>query len=193
MEKKIEEWSDTDEGRRASTFQLAVMKFHHKMTTPINGTVIDAVALSYVACTDIAAWWKGEISGRRCVKTVIDGSAAIAGGVSGHMAGSLIGNMVVPGLGGMVGSFVGGLVGGAVAGVLSQWLTDYFFDLPQREALKNAYIFLKVERTCTNAELNSAYRRLALKYHPDKGGSKDDWVKLQTALEIIKQERGQGV
>jgi hypothetical protein len=41
----------------------------------------------------------------------------------------------------------------------------------------------------TMDEIKSRYRRMTLKYHPDKGGSYDDWHRLEKAMEIIKEER----
>jgi hypothetical protein len=37
--------------------------------------------------------------------------------------------------------------------------------------------------------IESRYRRLTLKYHPDKGGSYANWHKLGKALADIKKER----
>ena len=39
----------------------------------------------------------------------------------------------------------------------------------------------------TMDEIKSRYRRMTLKYHPDKGGSYDDWHRLEKAMEIIKE------
>jgi hypothetical protein len=39
----------------------------------------------------------------------------------------------------------------------------------------------------TMDEIKSRYRHMTLKYHPDKGGSYDDWHRLEKAMEIIKE------
>lgn len=58
------------------------------------------------------------------------------------------------------------------------------------------YKALGVEKNATEGDIKKAYRRLALKYHPDKGGSKEDEKKFKEvtqAYEILgdKQKRAQ--
>lgn len=64
---------------------------------------------------------------------------------------------------------------------------------------KDPYKVLGITREATDSEVKSAYRRLALKYHPDKVEGLGDEVKrnaerqfreINEAYEIIKQERG---
>ncbi|MFC3050714.1 DnaJ domain-containing protein [Kordiimonas pumila] len=57
-------------------------------------------------------------------------------------------------------------------------------DMSRREALD----ILGLDEGVTNAEVNSAYRRLMSKYHPDKGGS--DWMaaKLSEARKVLLKE-----
>ena len=58
------------------------------------------------------------------------------------------------------------------------------------------YKILGVNKSASDAEIKKAYRRLALKYHPDKGGTKEDEKKFKEATlayEILsdKQKRAQ--
>jgi len=58
------------------------------------------------------------------------------------------------------------------------------------------YLNLMVDKSASDTEIKKAYRRLALKYHPDKGGTKEDEKKFKevtTAYEILsdKQKRAQ--
>ena len=69
-----------------------------------------------------------------------------------------------------------------------------FFD-----ASNNAYKILEIEKSASNSELKSAYRKMVKKYHPDKlrdlgeehlKGAKDKFQSIQNAYEKIKKERG---
>lgn len=61
-------------------------------------------------------------------------------------------------------------------------------------ASKDFYQTLGVKKDASDAEIKTAYRKLAHKHHPDKGGSKDDEAKfkeVQEAYEVLsdKQKR----
>ena len=65
--------------------------------------------------------------------------------------------------------------------------------------IKNAYIILGVNEKCTNGELKKAFRKLAVKHHPDKfahlGKAQMDiaderFTKILAAYELIKKKRG---
>ena len=105
----------------------------------------------------------------------------------------LVGAAVLPGPGAWIGAIAGGMYGSTRAADWSKHLTEWLFDLPPTVALEKAYAYLEIKPSCTNTEVNVAYRHLALKYHPDKGGSAEAFQKLQFATAIIKQARGQGV
>ena len=56
------------------------------------------------------------------------------------------------------------------------------------------YDVLGVKRTATDAEVRSAYRKLALKHHPDKPGGDEELFKtLTTAYEAVMLNRGKSV
>ena len=48
------------------------------------------------------------------------------------------------------------------------------------------YALLGVEKTATAAEINKAYKRQALIKHPDRGGSTEDFQRLQKAHEVLE-------
>ena len=147
---------------------------------------------------NIRRWWKGEITGIRCVKNIIDNGAGVAagivGGIGGEMIGAAIGSIGGP-IGMAVGAVGGAIIGGAAAATaanaLSDNLTQWVFGLPKTEALESAYNFLGVKHTACNSDINSIYRRLALQYHPDKGGDPDKWTQLQYSLAVIREARGE--
>ena len=51
------------------------------------------------------------------------------------------------------------------------------------------YEVLGVEKTADAKEIKKAYRKLAVKHHPDKGGNHDDFVLLQSYWWVIKAAR----
>jgi len=148
------------------------------------------LSLGWDVIQNLRRWWKGEISGKRCVKNIIDCSVGITTGFVAGAVGSSAGTLV----GGPVGSFLGGLGIGIKASnaarSLSDRLTRWIFGLPKSEALENAYRFLHLKASASNYEINSAYRKLALQYHPDKvTGNRDKWLQLQYYIAIIREAK----
>ena len=171
-------------------------------TRPLTKTLVKVglvtVFLAAEIRMNIKKWWNGEISGKRCVKNIIDKGASLAAGLCGVMAGETVGALLgvplgPPGV--AVGALVGGLVGGLIltefANEVVDLLTRCLFGLPQSEALENAYNFLEITPEASNSDINSKYRHLSLKYHPDKGGKRDDWTRLQYSMAVIKEARGE--
>jgi hypothetical protein len=148
-----------------------------------------AVYLSYNAYINIKRWWNGEISGKRCIKNLLDATFTIGAGMAGGISGAAFGSTVGP-IGTVVGGIVGGWVCAAGTDYLSDLLTQKLFGLPKDEALENAYLHLGVVMTASNAEVNTAFRQLCLQHHPDKGGNQEDFFILQCKMGIIKQARG---
>lgn len=50
---------------------------------------------------------------------------------------------------------------------------------------RNYYEILEVSQSATQDEIKKAYRRLALKYHPDKGGSEAKFKEIANAYEVL--------
>ena len=64
---------------------------------------------------------------------------------------------------------------------------------------KDFYEILDLERGASSAEIKKAYRKMAIKYHPDKvsalgeefqKAAKEKFQKVQEAYETIKKEKG---
>jgi len=64
---------------------------------------------------------------------------------------------------------------------------------------KQYYKILEVDESCSDSELKKAFRKMAMKYHPDKLSDLSDaqqkmgkqkFIKVQEAYEAIKKERG---
>lgn len=64
---------------------------------------------------------------------------------------------------------------------------------------KSAYKILEIPETASEADIKKAYRRMAVKYHPDKvthlgqefqKAAKEKFLKVQEAYEALKKEKG---
>lgn len=51
--------------------------------------------------------------------------------------------------------------------------------------LNEAYQTLGIQKDCTIEDIKSAYRKMAVKTHPDKGGSQAEFIKVQSSYEIL--------
>ena len=51
--------------------------------------------------------------------------------------------------------------------------------------MSNYYDILGVQKNASEDEIRNAYRKLARKNHPDKGGDKDTFQKIQEAYETL--------
>jgi len=50
------------------------------------------------------------------------------------------------------------------------------------------YDILGVKKDCTAAQLKKAYRKLAMKHHPDRGGDQDTFKELNKVYEVLSQK-----
>ena len=51
--------------------------------------------------------------------------------------------------------------------------------------MNDYYQILGVSKNATQAEIKQAYRRLALKYHPDRGGDSERFKKINEAYQVL--------
>lgn len=162
---------------------------------PVVGVAITTVCLSYEILQYIKRWWNGEISGSFCVKKIIDCGAGVAGGVAGGIGFTMAGTWMctVAGPVGLIGAVVGTVVASIIASKTAEYLsgrlTEWIFGLPREETLARAYEFLNLSSSASNSDINSRYRHLALVYHPDRGGNRDMWLRLQYYVAVIRQAR----
>ena len=63
---------------------------------------------------------------------------------------------------------------------------------------ESAYKILEIEKSATDKEIKTAYRKMVKKHHPDKvkhlgdahlKGAEEKFLKIQEAYETIKQKR----
>lgn len=55
--------------------------------------------------------------------------------------------------------------------------------------MKDYYKILGVEKTATADQIKTAYRKLAMKHHPDRGGDQTQFQEIQEAYGILSDER----
>lgn len=60
-------------------------------------TLVSSLFLAKEAYENINLWYKGEISGKRCVKNILDSAASVGGGIVGAAGGAAIGSLFGPG------------------------------------------------------------------------------------------------
>jgi hypothetical protein len=148
------------------------------------------ISLSYDAIKNLLRWWRGEITGTRCCKNIVDSTFTIGAGVAGGIGGAALGSFIGP-LGTVAGGIIGGIISSQAINFLIDRLTQSLFEIPKDEALENAYNFIGVKMTASNNEINTAFRKLCLKHHPDKGGKSEDFLLVQVHMGVIKLARGE--
>ena len=63
---------------------------------------------------------------------------------------------------------------------------DYIMDFDPK---KDYYTMLWVSETATTDEIKKAFRKLAVKHHPDRGGSKEEFQKVNEAHGVLSDEK----
>jgi len=107
---------------------------------------------------NIRRWWKGEISGKRCAKSVVDSFVCLGAGVGGCVAGAAVGSSFAPVLGTAIGAVTGSVIATNAAYLLVEWCTRYLFDLPKKESVENAFSFMEIPVSSSNGTINKRFR-----------------------------------
>lgn len=150
---------------------------------------LKASKLSYNVFQVIRKWHKGEISGKRCAKEVVDALAAFGGAVAGGAAGAACYAFLGP-VGAAVGGVVGVALGSLTAAAISEEVTLKIFDLPRDRVVDNAYFYFGLTHRASNAEINKKRKQKQLEVHPDrKGGSTAASQECEIQYAIIKNDR----
>lgn len=148
-----------------------------------------AVYIGVILFRNIRRWWRGEISGKRMAKNVVDAFVTTGAGIVGGLAGSAAGVALGP-FGVLAGGVLGGVLSSTAASYLSDYVTQKIFSIPKEESLENAFNYLGVTVGSSNSAINAAYHRKCLETHPDKdGGSTEDFQITQLHMSVIKVAR----
>ena len=177
-------------GAASASTSGALVAYVGAKTGALVSVALASVYLAYDAIRSIRSWFKGEISGARCAKNIIDSVGTTACSVGGGIGGAALGTFFGP-AGIIVGAILGGAAGAGIGSALFDALTTEIFDLPKDAAVEKAYRYLGVSPRASNGDVNLAHKRLCREYHPDKGGSKEKFVELQTMFSLIKLDRGE--
>ncbi len=81
---------------------------------------------------------------------------------------------------------------------MAHFFKEHFFggggfgDFPEQESKevdnKKLYEVLGVELTATQSEIKKAFRKLAIKHHPDRGGDQEKFKEINAAYEVLSDE-----
>ena len=55
--------------------------------------------------------------------------------------------------------------------------------------IMNPYKILGIDKNSSDSEIRKAYRRLAIKYHPDKGGDAEKFKEINNAYSILSDKQ----
>jgi len=58
---------------------------------------------------------------------------------------------------------------------------------PLNTTSQSLYDVLEIEANCLDTDIRKAYRKLASKHHPDKGGTAEDFQRIKEAYEILSK------
>uniref|UniRef100_A0A914YL88 J domain-containing protein n=1 Tax=Panagrolaimus superbus TaxID=310955 RepID=A0A914YL88_9BILA len=132
--------------------------------------------------------WNNEISGERAAQNISDAFIILGSSVVGATALVTVGNVL-----GYLNPLGWAAAGAALGGFGGIWLTHLtqIFDLPKTEAVEKAYKYLDIHHRASDAEVAAAFRKRLLIDHPDKGGSKEAFCKLQACMALIRISRGE--
>uniref|UniRef100_A0A914CLQ6 J domain-containing protein n=1 Tax=Acrobeloides nanus TaxID=290746 RepID=A0A914CLQ6_9BILA len=141
---------------------------------------------------EIYRCWKRDTPFKYLARKLISTNSVHGLNLAGSVAGPVLGA-----IGGPIGSVVSDCIDSYLSSntrdePVVKWLSRNLFEIPRDQGLENAYDFLGVSKSASNKEINQAFRKMALRLHPDKkGGSREDFEKLKYCMEIIRIARNQ--
>jgi hypothetical protein len=182
----------TEVSPETTRYFLGAVKLKHL------GGMVQGVTLAVTTYQEMARWYTGEITTKRLGVNLLANGANMAGGIVGcKLGGTLFGK--IGALGGPLGAGAGAVLGcvfGGMAGskfadeMITQVMTD-IFGIDRSSAVENALRMFDVDDCASIQDVNRAYRRLSLQYHPDKNPQQTDeqkkmWLKINGNLEVLR-------
>ena len=145
--------------------------------------VLTAGTLSYELYSNIQMYWRGEIDGSACAERLTTSFGSTAAGFGGGVAAVALCAGAGP-----CGLLLAGLVGGVACSMFTTMAVSSIFQLftDRDQSLKRAYEILGLEEGASDFEIRKAYLTLCMKTHPDKGGNPQEFVKVNSAYELIR-------
>lgn len=152
---------------------------------------------------EVGRWYNGDIDGTQLLEKCAVHTGAAAGGVAlggaGAWAGAEIGLVAGPfgaAAGALFGGLVGGIAGALGAGAATEASIDKVFGgsgderADFRTKVRKAYGVLGLPESASFESIRSRYLSLSKKYHPDKGGSAEQFRNVNVAYETLRIHHG---
>ena len=147
--------------------------------------VLTVGMMGYELYSDIRSYWKGEIDGYKCAENLTSSFASVGAGFAGGA-----GAVALCAGAGPCGLIFAGVAGGVLAtGLTALGVRAIFqgmFGTDRDRALDKAYGVLGLKGRPAPECIRQSYLRLARENHPDKGGDKEEFIKINSAYELIR-------
>ena len=152
--------------------------------TPMNQDECEALLNDYLY-SNIQSYWKGEIDGYKCAENLTTSFLSLSAGFAGWA-----GAVALCAGAGPCGLIFAGVAGGVLAtGLTALGVRAIFqgmFGTDRDRALDKAYGVLGLKGRPAPECIRQSYLRLARENHPDKGGDKEEFIKINSAYELIR-------
>ena len=123
-------------------------------------------------------------------QAVVQAGAAWVGSALGATVGLAAGTALgYPVLGEAMGAAVGAWLAGQAGKAATETFFSRLFNLSRDRRKNEAYEYFGATPATPTDEIKARYRAQARKLHPDKNGNLEEFLKLNTYLEIIREDR----
>lgn len=152
------------------------------------GLVLSVGLLGYELYSEVRKYWKGEIDGYTCAQNLTTSfSSAAAGFAGGAGAIALCAGAGPWGL--LFAGVAGALMASGLTTMAVKAAFEGIFGTDRERALKKAYEELGLKEGASDHAVRQSYLDLAKRMHPDKGGDKEKFIKINSAYELIRASK----